>query len=465
MSKRSDSSGASAAYSSSRRGVVGKKPAEMTITEKKKQLARAVAAAAAAEEVAAAAEEVAEDVEDMEDMEDMKETGSFSPLIPGPSPNPSAYAGYPVSPLRDESSDEEYSLERGTGKAAGGSGDITDSLANLGVALDNIAQRAPPPTESEDTAGTAGTFDSSIVSEATQSEADTIASESVIDATTGVNGVARLLVDITYRLLSAIQRIPAFSDIRTSVAERLPATYVATSVMVDYLKMLVDKVKINTTSAINGVDTAALYANVMSIAQLFTNPENIRNVAVGSTGFYLIYTLSMAKMDTILAALVAILEISKDQNIIAVFSAIKETKTAIRKKYHLLRREKFGLKMDDTTYTIRLREIDGAEAEIDRIQGEILAAVQINDPEGQLPNLNAELVEAQASLAALNARFNSPAPGGGGRFRTTRKMKKRGKRASTRRIRRRQSGRRRASTRRIKRRKSRGSRSYKQRPR
>lgn len=368
-----------------------------------------------------------------------------------------------MSDLSDADADDAS-----VGKAAGGSGDITNSLGNLGAALDNIAPRAPPPTESEDTAGTAGTagtFDSSIVSEATQSEADTIESESVVEATGGVNGVARLLVDITSILLGVIRQMPPIADIRTAVADNFPGTYVATSVMVDYLAELVNKVKSKTFSAIDGVDTAALYANVTSIANLFINPHTIINGALGGAGFYLIYKLSMAKIDTILAALVAIFEISKDKNIIAVFSAIKETKTAIRKKVRLLGREKFGLKMADTAYMISLSEIEGAEAEIDRIQSAILAAVQINDTEGVLLNLNTELVEAQANLAALNTQFNPPPAGGGGRFRTTRKMKKRGKRTSTRRIRRRQSGRRRASTRRIKRRKSRGRRSYKQRSR
>lgn len=370
-----------------------------------------------------------------------------------------------MSDLSDDADDTRSFRPPSVGKAAGGSGEIDNGLANLGVALDNIAPRAPPPTESEDTGATGSTFDSSAVSEATQSEADTIASESVVEATTGVNEVAILLVNITSRLLGAIRQMPPIADIRTAVAERFPATYVATSAMVDYLAGLVEKVKDGATSAIDGVDTAALYANVMSIAELFMNPENIINSALGGAGFYLIYTLSMAKIDTILAALVAIFEISKDENIIAVFSAVRETKIAIRKKVRLLGREKFGLKMADTAYTISLREIEGAEAEIDRIQREILAAVQINDPEGVLLDLNAELVEAQASLAALNTQFNPPPAGGGGRFRTTRKMKKRGKRTSTRRIRRRQSGRRRASTRRIKRRKSRGRRSYKQRSR
>ena len=362
-----------------------------------------------------------------------------------------------MSDLSDADADAD---DASVGKAAGGSGDITNSLANLGVALDNIAERAPSSDASQDTAATGSTFDSSAVS-----EADTIASESVVEATGGVNGVARLLVDITSILLGVIRQMPPIADIRTAVADNFPGTYVATSVMVDYLAGLVEKVKDGATSAIDGVDTAALYANVTSIANLFINPHTIINGALGGAGFYLIYKLSMAKIDTILAALVAIFEISKDENIIAVFSAVRETKTAIRKKVRLLGREKFGLKMDDKAYMISLSEIEGAEAEIDRIQSAILAAVQINDPEGVLLNLNTDLVEAQANLAALNTQFNPPPAGGGGRFRTTRKMKKRGKRTSTRRIRRRQSGRRRASTRRIKRRKSRGRRSYKQRSR
>ena len=221
---------------------------------------------------------------------------------------------------------------------------------------------------------------------------------------------------------------------------------------------------------IGEIDVSETLGELLGALKEMVQSDNTKIAVKSGLGALAIWGMrqvTLANLDALILAAIGIYELSKDERLIQFANKVLEIQANINSKSMLISGLSSEIGIANEISIINKTELKVLNDDINETIEQLKNAVQAKPAD---PTSVAQLKAHLADLIQQRKNLYTPAieeehKAGGRGFRKTRKMKKGGKRASTRRTKRRQSGGKRASTRRTKRRQSGGKRAYKQKSR